>query len=285
MIQIRNVLQKPYRGRTVFVLTSRKTESAKYAREPRLQGLLARSALVMPYLVQKMLVIWWQQITKSSMKEVNLETNTETQSWYKIQALNGYNLIRDKQKLLSRRTRVFDSFSSRRKSQKSFVLTFPWNLANPVKNYHGNIGHQRPIDPRRMVLLRERYVEQGRNFCSTVATRLGRKMVGGFHRMFLLSARCSRPSVRRENSVWKTIWRTIRRANNSFWSNGWTSSDFSERFIKISSVLPGIFLGYELIAGENWKGDVLIADLEDLEKLDASEIYPPRINAKEVFIT
>ena len=49
-------------------------------------------------------------------------------------------------------------------------------------------------------------------------------------------------------------------------------------------VLPGIFLGYELIAGRIWKGDILIADLEDLEKLDASNIYPRRINAKEVLI-
>ena len=39
-------------------------------------------------------------------------------------------------------------------------------------------------------------------------------------------------------------------------------------------VLPSIFLGYELIAGGTWKGDILVADLEDLEKLDALEIYP-----------
>ena len=45
-------------------------------------------------------------------------------------------------------------------------------------------------------------------------------------------------------------------------------------------VLPGICLGCELIAGGNWKGDILIADLEDLEKLDASEIYP-RKNQRE----
>ena len=30
-------------------------------------------------------------------------------------------------------------------------------------------------------------------------------------------------------------------------------------------VSPGIFHGYELIAGENWKGNVLVADLDDLE--------------------
>ena len=37
-------------------------------------------------------------------------------------------------------------------------------------------------------------------------------------------------------------------------------------------VSPGIFLGCELIAGRIWKGEILNADLEDLEKLDASEI-------------
>ena len=49
-------------------------------------------------------------------------------------------------------------------------------------------------------------------------------------------------------------------------------------------VLPGIFLGYELVAVKLWKGDILIADLEDLERLEASEIFLRRINAKEVLI-
>ena len=74
--------------------------------------------------------------------------------------------------------------------------------------------------------------------------------------------------------------------------------DFSERFIKTISardlsrihqfgkkVLPRIFLGYELIAVKIWKGDILITDLEDSEKLDASENYTRRINAKEVLIS
>ena len=45
---------------------------------------------------------------------------------------------------------------------------------------------------------------------------------------------------------------------------------------------PGLFLGYALYAGGIWKGDVLIADLEELETMDASEIYSKRLNAKEV---
>ena len=47
-------------------------------------------------------------------------------------------------------------------------------------------------------------------------------------------------------------------------------------------VLPGLFLGYALCAGGIWKGDVLIADFEELETMDASEIHAKRLNAKEV---
>ena len=50
-------------------------------------------------------------------------------------------------------------------------------------------------------------------------------------------------------------------------------------------VLLGIFLVYELIAWGIWKGDILIADLDNLEKLDTLDIYPRRLNAKEVLIS
>ena len=44
--------------------------------------------------------------------------------------------------------------------------------------------------------------------------------------------------------------------------------------------------GYALVAWRIWKGDVLIADIEELQKLDASKIYPRRLdNAKEVLIS
>ena len=46
--------------------------------------------------------------------------------------------------------------------------------------------------------------------------------------------------------------------------------------------MPGIFLGYALHAGRIWKGDILVADIEDLEQMDVSEIYAKRLNAKEV---
>ena len=47
-------------------------------------------------------------------------------------------------------------------------------------------------------------------------------------------------------------------------------------------VLPGLFLGYVLYAGGIWKGHIMVADIEELETMDASEIYSKRLNAKEV---
>ena len=51
------------------------------------------------------------------------------------------------------------------------------------------------------------------------------------------------------------------------------------------TVLLGLFRGYALYVGGIWKGDVLIADLEELETMDASEIYSKRLNAKQVIFS
>ena len=61
-----------------------------------------------------------------------------------------------------------------------------------------------------------------------------------------------------------------------------TSKDQSRIHQFGKKVLPGLFHGYALYAGGIWKGDILIADFEELETMDASEIYSKRLNAKEV---
>ena len=48
-------------------------------------------------------------------------------------------------------------------------------------------------------------------------------------------------------------------------------------------VLPGLFFGYALYAGGISKGDVLIADLEELETMDASEIYSKSPKKENLF--
>ena len=61
-----------------------------------------------------------------------------------------------------------------------------------------------------------------------------------------------------------------------------TAKDQSRIYQFGKKVLPGLFLGYALYSGGIWKGDVMVADLEELETMDASEIYSKRLNAKEV---
>ena len=94
------------------------------------------------------------------MKDVNLETITDVQLWCKIWLLNGFNRIHAKHNVPRKQERVYESFLSRHKSQKLFTLTIRWNFAKLVKNCHGIITLQHSVDPRRMVLLIERYAAQ-----------------------------------------------------------------------------------------------------------------------------
>ena len=111
-------------------------------------------------------------------------------------------------------------------------------------------------------------------------------MVGRFHGMLYLSAKHSRSLVWWENSIRKAFWRTFQGTDHSVWFTGWVLPYFCERPKRIhqfgKKVLPGLFLGYALYAGRIWKGDIMVADIEELETMDASEIYSKELNAKEV---
>ena len=114
-------------------------------------------------------------------------------------------------------------------------------------------------------------------------------MVGWFNGMLLLSAKRPRPLGRWEDSQWETIRRTIQEINNTIRGNGWVASDIITSSIKNSSIWEESITRYVsrvcIDRGRIWKGDILIADIEELKNLDASEIYPRRINAQEVLIT
>ena len=43
-----------------------------------------------------------------------------------------------------------------------------------------------------------------------------------------------------------------------------------------------VFPGYALYARGIWKGGIMVADIKELETMDATEIYSKRLNAKEV---
>ena len=110
-----------------------------------------------------------------------------------------------------------------------------------------------------------------------------------FHGMLLLSAKCPRPSGQTgrhlvkddsENHLKGTdipfgaminIIRFLHETCQGF-------TNLARKFCQAYSS------DMHLIAGGIWKGDILIADIEGLEKMDASEIYLRRNNAKEVLI-
>ena len=47
-------------------------------------------------------------------------------------------------------------------------------------------------------------------------------------------------------------------------------------------IIHELFLGFALHAGGIWKRDKLVAEIEELEKMDASKIFARRLNTKEV---
>ena len=78
---------------------------------------------------------------------------------------------------------------------------------------------------------------------------IGWKMVGWYCGMLLLSAKCPRPPGGWEGSLWKTVWRSIQRTNNSlfgamFWFHPISPRDQSRLHQLGKKVLSGIFLGY-----------------------------------------
>ena len=84
--------------------------------------------------------------------------------------------------------------------------------------------------------------------------------------------------------VWTKIWGIIQRTNYSIRCTSGISPKLQERQSENPSIrkesITRNFHGFALIAGI-WRS----ADIEELEKLDASEIYPRTLNAKEVMIS
>ena len=129
---------------TVFFLTSLKTEIATSVKRPKLQELRAEDALAEPYLVQRMLVIWFKQITKFSVKIVNLETIIDMQSWCRSWPPNGSSRIRAKQKLLREHKGACKSSWSRIGSLKSIYTDKSLEFGKDCEDFPGIIARRTP---------------------------------------------------------------------------------------------------------------------------------------------
>ena len=126
---------------------------------------------------------------KSSVKEVNHATIIGTPLWYKIWQLSGYNHTRVKHKLLRKRKRAYKSSWSRQGNQKSFTLTIPLNLANPVNIIPGIIARRHRTDRKLMGLLKEQCAKSRKGHLRYCCNQVWTKNGGRIPWMLLLSAK------------------------------------------------------------------------------------------------
>ena len=103
--------------------------------------------------------------------------------------------------------------------------------------------------------------------------------------MLLSFAMCPRTPGRQENTSMSDDLENLLRPSYSIWGNGCISSYFLRR-TRQDSINPArkcyleYFSDVHYVREGMWKGDILVADIEELENSDASEIHARRLNAK-----
>ena len=200
------------------------------------------------------------------MKVVNLETITDTQSWCRTLQRNGSRHIRAKttsqetqrslQKFLEpeRKPKVIYTDNSLEFGKACEDLSWNHCTSTPHRSETNGVAEKSSAQSKR------------------------RHLVVRFHVTDLFSVGKT-PYERRFGQPFKG---PIIPFGSSVEYHHITAKDQSRIHQFGKKVLLGLSLGYALYAGRIWKGDVLIADIEELETMDASEIYSKRLNAKEV---
>ena len=140
---------------TVFILTSLKTEIAKYACEPRWQrALCKRRTGEAPPLAENVgdLITADHEILNEGGESRNNHGQDLATQW-----IQSYPCKTKTSQETEKRLRKFLEPSE--KCKVVLHWQFHWHLANLVKSYHGIVEPEHLIDPRRKVLLRQWYAE------------------------------------------------------------------------------------------------------------------------------
>ena len=177
------------------------------------------------------------------------------------------------QSLLRRRKRVYESSSSRYKSHKLYFRSIHWNLENLVKIYPGITALQtlHQSETNGIAETGVRRVNEGSS-AVLLLIKIGWKMVG----CFLMKCYCHLRNVEDLLAEGKTpcerrFGEPLKGPIIPFGAmveyHPISVRDQSRLHQFGKTVQLGIFLGYELIAVRIWKGDILIADLEEFAKV------------------
>ena len=273
---------------TVFILTSLKTENARSSRGPKSQGLRAEDAIVEPYLVQKIMVILITADHKVLSDNCESRNNHRYAVVVQDLATQWIQAYPCKNKTSQETQRSLQKFLEPERKPKVIYTDNSLEFGKVCEDLSWN--HCTSSTPHRSETngIAERAVRRVKEGTSAVLLQSGLN-----ESWWADSMECYiyLPNVTDLLSDGKTPYE--RRFGQPFKGPivpfgllveyyPITAKDQSRIHQFGKKVLPGLFLGYALYAGGIWKGDVLIADLEELETMDASEIYSKRLNAKEV---
>ena len=242
-----------------------------------------RTGTVVPE--RNVLVTWSQRITKFSVKKVNRVTIIDMPWWHKTWQHSGYNHTRGTQKL-PRRPRAQEVPGADEETKSHLHWQFLGIWQSLWRSFLESL-YVKTTDQKQMGFLKEQYAEWKKvrllYCCNQVWMRNGGQIprnVTAICEMFKISCMMGRHPMKGGSECPSTDhWYRLEQLSNY---HPVSAKDQSRLHQFGAKVLPGIFLGYALYAGRIWKGDIVVADIEELEWMDASEIYARRLNAKEV---
>ena len=143
----------------MFSFTSPKTEIARSVRGPKSQGRRAEDAFAEPYLVQKILVIWLQPITKFTVKVVNLETIIDMRSRVQDLATQWIQSYPCRTKTSQETERSLQKFFEPNGKPEVIYTDNSLEIGKACEDLSGIIVRRHHTDRKQMGLLREQYAE------------------------------------------------------------------------------------------------------------------------------
>ena len=286
MTQIRNVLQKWHPGNSVFILTSQKTEIAKYACEPRLQGLLAEVAQAKQYLEQTK----FGDLITADHKVLDEEGESRNNHRYAVvvQDLAAWwiQFFPCKTKTSQETEKSLRKFLEPSEKPKVIYIDNSLEFGKSCEEFSWN---HRTSTPHRSETngVAERAVRRVREGTSAVLLQSGLDEKWWADSM---ECCCYLRNVQdlladRKTPCERRFGEPYEGPANPFW-DGWNSIRFLHETSQGSTNLASMFSRNIPRICMNrwgiWKGDILVAGSEDLEHMDAAEIHPRRIDAEEV---
>ena len=220
------------------------------------------------------------RITKSSVKDVSLDTIIDTLLWYKTWQHSGYNHTRLKRKLHKKHKRAYRSSWSRPVIYTDNSFEFGKACEELTWNHCASTPHRSEANG-----IGERAVCRVKEGTSAVLLQSGLDESWWADSM---ECYCYLQNIQDLLSDRKTPYEMrfgipFNGPVIPFELHTISAKDLSRLHQFGSKVLPGIFLGNVLFAGGIWKGAIMVADIEELEEMDASELHVRRLT-KEVLI-